>query len=116
MRNKSTHSVTLKKKLNKCRCIFYAYNDLQYKYGEYLDGNNDIAEIKCNVSIDECELGDTYTTDFYCVKTNGDILVRECVYKEKLLRPQVIKMLDASRNYWLSKGINDWGIVLNESK
>ena len=116
MRNKNTHSVTIKKKLNKCKLIFYAYNDLQLKYGEYLDSNDDIAEIKCNVSIDECELGDTYTTDFYCVKTNGDIVVRECVYKEKLLKPQVIKMLDASRNYWLSKGINDWGIVLNESK
>lgn len=116
MRNKNTHSVTLKKKLSKCNGIFYAYNDLQYKYGEQLDGNNEIAEIKCNVPIDECELGDTYTTDFYCVKTNGDILVRECVYQDKLLKPQVIKMLDASRNYWLSKGITDWGIVLNESK
>ena len=116
MRNKNTHSITLKKKLNKCKGIFYAYNDLQYKYGEQLDENKDIAEIKCNVPIEECELGDSYTTDFYCVKTNGDILVRECVYQEKLLRPQTIKMLDASRSYWLSKGIKYWGIVLNENK
>jgi len=116
MRNKNTHSVTLKKKLNKCKSIFYAYNDLQYKYGDYLDGNGEIAEIKCNIPIETDELEGSYTTDFYCVKANGEILVRECVYKEKLLRPQVIKTLDASRNYWLSKGIKDWGIVLNESK
>ena len=116
MRNKNTHSVTLKKKLSKCNSIFYAYNDLQYKYGEQLDNNKDIAEIKCNVPIDVPELEGSFTSDFYCVKTNGEIFVRECVYKEKLLRPQVIKMLDASRNYWLSKGINDWGLVLNESK
>jgi len=116
MRNKNTHSVTLKKKLDKCKSIFYAYNDLQFKYGDTLDANSEIAEIRCNVNIDDCELGDSFTTDFYCVKTNGDILIRECVYKEKLLRPQTIKMLDASRDYWLSKGITDWGIVLNESK
>ena len=116
MRNKNTHTITLKKKLSKCKSIFYAYNDLQFKYGDQLDANPDIAEIRCNVPIEECELGTTYTTDFYCLKTNGDALVRECVYKEKLLRPQTIKMLDASRDYWLSKGIKDWGIVLNESK
>ena len=115
MRNKNTHSITLKKKLNKCKAIFYAYNDLQFKYGDILDANNEIAEIKCNVPIECSEIEGSFTSDFYCIKTNGDILVRECVYKEKLLRPQVIKMLDAGRNYWLSKGIKNWGIVLNES-
>jgi hypothetical protein len=113
MRNKNTHSITLKKKLNKCKTVFYAYNDLQYKYGDNLDADTTITEIKCNVQIDECELGDNYTTDFYCIKCDGSILVRECVYKDRLLRPQTIKMLDASRNYWLSKGVTDWGIVLN---
>ena len=112
MRNKKTHGVTIKKKLSKCKLIFYAYNDLQYKYGCQLDVDSDIAEIKCNVPINKCELGDSYTTDFYCIKTNGDIFVRECVYKDKLLKPLTIKMLDASRNYWLSMGISDWGIIL----
>ncbi len=114
MRNKNSHTVTIKKKLSKCRLIFFAYNDLQYKYGCQLDEDSQIAEIKCNVPLEKCELGNCYTTDFYCVKTNGDVFVRECVYKDKLLKPLTIKMLDASRNYWLSKGITDWGIVLNE--
>lgn len=114
MRNKNNHSVTIKKKLSKCRLIFYAYSDLQYKYGCQLDEDSQIAEIKCNVLIEECELGNGYTTDFYCTKTNGDIFVRECVYKDKLLKPLTIKMLDASRNYWIANGVSDWGIVLNE--
>jgi hypothetical protein len=43
-------------------------------------------------------------------------MVRECVEKEKLLKPLTAKMLDISRIYWLSKGVVDWGIVLNETK
>lgn len=114
MRNKNNHSITIKKKLSKCRLIFYAYSDLQYKYGCQLDTSSEITEIKCNVPMKGCELGDGYTTDFYCVKNHGEVFVRECVYKDKLLKPLTIKMLDASRNYWISNGVLDWGIVLNE--
>ena len=92
----------------------FAYNDLQYKYGCLLDESCVIAEIKCNVPMKGCKLGDGYTTDFYCVKTNGEVFVRECVYKDRLLKPLTIKMLDASRNYWIANGVSDWGIVLNE--
>ena len=113
MRNKKTHSVTIKKKLSKCRLIFYAHNELQYKYGCQLDFSSEIAEIKCNVPIEVADVEGEFTTDFYCIKTNGEIIVRECVYKDKLLKPLTIKMLDASRNYWLSKGVADWGLVLN---
>ena len=113
MKNIKTHSITYKKKLNKCKTIFKAYNTIQFAYGEELDNNSEIAEIKCNVSIEISELDGSYTTDFYCVKTNGDVFVRECVDKDKLLKPLHIKTLDASRNYWLSKGVTDWGIVLD---
>lgn len=115
MRNVKTHTATYKKKLSKCWSVFKAYNQLQLVYGEMLDSRSDIAEIKCNVPID-CELEGNFTTDFYCVKTDGSIMIRECVYQDKLLKPFYIKTLDASRDYWLSKGIKDWGIVLNESK
>lgn len=115
MHNTKTHTVIFKKKLNKCKDIFKAHNELQFKYGEQLDKRSDIAEIKCNVPID-CELEGKFTTDFYCVKTDGSIFIRECVYKDKLMKPFYIKTLDASRDYWLSKGITDWGIVLNETK
>ena len=115
MRNTKTHTAVFKKKLTKCRDIFKAYSELQFKYGEQLDSQSDIAEIKCNVPI-SCELEGNFTTDFYCIKADGSIMVRECAYQDKLLKPFYIKILDASRNYWLAQGINDWGIVLNESK
>jgi hypothetical protein len=116
MRNSKTHSKTLKRRLSKCQTVFYAYNDIQYAYGIRLDSNQDVVDIKCNVKLVGCPEGEYYTTDFYCTKINGEIMVRECVDKEKLLKPLTAKMLDISRNYWLSKGVVDWGIVLNESK
>ena len=79
MRNKKTHSVTIKKKLSKCKLIFYAYNDLQYKYGCQLDVDSDIAEIKCNIPIDECELGDSYTTNFYWKNERQYFCSRMCL-------------------------------------
>ena len=114
MRNSKTHSVTIKKQLNKCKTVYTAYNDIQYAYGISLDNNNDIVDIKCNVKLIGCVEGEHYTTDFYCTKINGDIMVRECVDKNKLLKPMMARMLDISRNYWISKGITDWGIVLGE--
>ena len=41
MRNTKTHNKTIKKKLNKCRTIFHAYNDIQFRYGEVLDKRED---------------------------------------------------------------------------
>ena len=64
MRNSKTHSVTIKKQLNKCKTVFNAYNDIQYAYGISLDNNNDIVDIKCNVKLIGCVEGEHYTTDF----------------------------------------------------
>ena len=49
-----------------------------------------------------------------CIKKSGETMVRECVEKSKLLKPLTCKILDSSRNYWLSKGVEDWGIVVGE--
>lgn len=114
MRNINTRCKTTKKKLNKCKNVFYAFNDIQFRYGLELELNEDIVEIKSNVRLIGFELGDHYSSDFLCVKKNGQVMVRECVYKDKLLKPLNIKLLDLSRNYWLSRGVKDWGIVINE--
>ena len=114
MRNSKTHSLTIKRQLSKCKTIFVAYNEIQLAYGSKLDKNSDIVDIKCNVKLVGCPNGENYTTDFYCTKTNGEKMVRECIDKNKLLKPMTAKMLDISRNYWMSKGISDWGIVLGE--
>ena len=113
MRNKKTHSLTFKKKLNKSKSIFRAYNELQFKYGEELDSNVEIVEIKSNVLLEDFELGDNFTSDFVCIKSNGELMVRECISKKVLMKPSNIKLLDASYNYWKNKGVEDWGLVLD---
>ena len=113
MRNKNSHVVNIKRKLSKCNKVFVAFNELQLKYGEALESNEEILDIKSNVELTNFELGDNFTTDFLCTKRDGEMLVRECVYRKNLLKPAVIKMLDASRNYWKSRGIDNWGIVLD---
>ena len=40
-------------------------------------------------------------------------MVRECIQRDKISKPMNIKLLDASRAYWLNHGISDWGIVTN---
>ena len=114
MRNSKTHSQTIKCKLPKCSSVFYAYSELQHKYGELLSQRNDVLEFKANVKLEDFPLGDSYTTDFVITTKDGKTLIRECVYKDKLLKPLSIKLLDASREYWLSRGWSNWGIVVDE--
>lgn len=56
-----------------------------------------------------------YTTDFVCVKVDGDLMVRECVFRKHLMKPLTVKLLDASREYWLRHGVTDWGLVIDET-
>jgi len=53
-------------------------------------------------------------TDFVCVKSDNDPMVRECLKHRLLTKPLTVKLLDISRNYWLNHGISDWGIVIDE--
>ena len=59
------------------------------------------------------EVGE-YTSDFVCTKADGDLMVRECVYRKFLMKPLTVKLLDASRDYWLRHGVTDWGMVIDE--
>ena len=113
MRNSKTRTATIKSKLPKCVTIFYAYSELQYKYGEQLSKRDDVLEFKANVKLDNFPLGDSYTTDFVITTTDGRTIIRECIYQDKILKPSNIKLLDASRDYWLSRGCKDWGIVID---
>ena len=61
------------------------------------------------------EMGE-YTSDFVCVKADGDLMVRECVERKHLMKPMTVKLLDASREYWKRNGVTDWGLVINAEK
>lgn len=65
--------------------------------------------------MDSLELGE-FTTDFVCVKTDNNLTVRECVSKNHLMKPLTVKLLDASREYWLKRGVIDWGRIIDAKK
>lgn len=50
-----------------------------------------------------------YTSDFVCVRSNDDLMVWECVFRKYLIKPMAVRLLDASRTYWLNHGVSDEG-------
>jgi len=113
MRNSKTHtSATFKKKLPKCSTIFYAYSDLQRKYGELISKREDVIEFKANVKLEKFPLGESFTTDFLITTTSGTE-IREIIYRNQLFKKSKLEQLSASRAYWREKGITNWGIVVD---
>lgn len=100
--------ISLKKSSNPCR----AFSSIQLAYARLLDKNDEIEEIQCNILLNGFSEG-SYTTDFVCTKTNGELMVRECVFRKYLMKPKTVKLLDASREYWFRKGISDWGLIID---
>ena len=103
----------VKKKLKKCEEITRTFDKIQTFYAEILDKDDNIESFQCNVRLEGLENGD-YTSDFVCTKTNGDIIVRECVFRKKLALPRTCKLLDLSREFWLRRGVIDWAIVVEQ--
>lgn len=115
MKKKGYKGRCQKRTLSKCKEICRTYDDIQYVYAELLQNNSEIKEIRCNVLLDGLAEGE-YTSDFVCIKSNNDLMVRECVYRKFLTKPMTVKLLDISRGYWLRHGVSDWGIVIDEEK
>ena len=113
MRKKNYKGRCEKRKLSKCEGVCKTYDALQYAYADMLEADNDIIEIRCNVQLE----GMDYTSDFLCVKANGEYMVRECIYRKLLTKPRTIALLELSRHYWMvTKNIADWGIVIDGEK
>jgi len=111
MRKKNFKGRCEKRVISKCSEVCRTYDPLQYTYADILQSSDSIKEIKCNVLLDELE----YTSDFVCTKTDGDLMIRECVYRKFLMKPLTVKLLDTSREYWLKRGVTDWGgLVIDE--
>ena len=99
-------------KLEKCKDVMRAYSDIQAAYAERLEKGDEVKDCQCNVLLDGLKEGE-YTSDFLCVKADGDFMVRECVERKYLMKPRTVKLLEASRNYWLRHGVKDWGLVID---
>lgn len=113
MRKKNFKGRCEKRTISKCAEVCRTFDPIQYAYADVLQASEDINEIRCNVPLEGLPDGE-YTSDFVCVKVNGDLLVRECVECRFLTKPLTVKLLDASRLYWLRRGITDWGLIVNE--
>ncbi len=113
MRKKNYKGRCEKRTISKCEEVCRTFDSIQYAYADILQASEDIKEIRCNVPLDGLPDGE-YTSDFVCIKENGDLLVRECVERRFLTKPMTVKLLDVSRLYWLRRGVTDWGLVINE--
>lgn len=113
MRKKGYKGRCEKKDLSKSQEVCRTYDAIQSNYADILQNDNDIQEIRCNVLLDGLSEG-AYTSDFVCVKADGDLMVRECVFRKFLKKPMTVKLLDASRDYWINHGVSDWGMVIDE--
>lgn len=112
MRKKNYKGRCEKLSVSKSKEVCRLYSELQKKYLAVLQENPEIEEIRCNVLLDGLELGE-YTSDFVCIKTGRNMMVRECIETRYLTKPMSAKLLDASREYWMKLGVTDWGMVVD---
>ena len=105
-----------KRHFSKCKDgVARLFNTLEIHYAELLEKREEVLEFQCNVLLENLEEGE-YCSDFVCRKRNGDLMVRECVYRKNITRPRTLKLLKASRNYWTRRGVTDWGIVIDKKE
>ncbi len=104
-----------KRMLSKSKDVCRLYDKIQSVYADVLQESQDVKEIRCNVPLDGVQEGE-YTSDFVCIRSNNDWMVRECVFRKQLTKPMTVKLLDVSREYWLRRGVTDWGLVIDGEK
>lgn len=115
MRLKNPKTRCTKLKLNKCKEVVKAYDRIQLAYAQVLEGNDDVAEFYCNVPFED-DRYDKYVSDFVIKKSNGDLAVRECVWRKHLTKPKTIEQMDFSQLYWRRRGVTDWKVVVEKEK
>ena len=115
MKKKNYKGRCEKRMLEKCKGVCRTYDSIQYAYADMLESDENVKEFQCNVLLENQDVGE-YTTDFLCVRTDGEVFVRECVERKYLTKPLTVKLLDASREYWLRHGVEDWGLVIDEEE
>lgn len=110
-------------KLQKCPQVCALYDKVQLAYARQLDAEENVVSFEVNVqlndntgALNDLGLADTYTTDFLLTLADGTQAVREAVYRQHLSRPCVAALLEFSKRYWASKGISDWGIIIDREE
>ena len=111
VRTKSKDKCT-KIRFTKCKEKAKIYNPIQMTFAKLLEKDITIKEFQNTVALKNLEVGE-YSTDFLCIKDNGDLMVRECIFRQQLGQKHYQQLLDASKQYWARRGITDWGIVID---
>ena len=115
MRSKNYKGRCVKKDYSKSEEICRLFDRIQEVYADKLQDNPRVKSFQCNVFLEGLEVGE-FTSDFVALKDDGELMVRECVWRKNLQRPRTLKLLDASRNCWTKRGITDWGLVVDAEK
>lgn len=115
MRTKPCRRRCVKRTVRKCEGICKTYSDIHAKYADMLSEREDIESFRTNVLMEGLELG-VYTSDIVAVKKDGSLMVRECTERKNLLRTKTCSLLDVSREYWVTRGVMDWGIVVEKKE
>jgi len=89
MRKKNYKGRCQKRTLSKSKEVCRFYDAIQSKYADILQEDKDIEEICCNVLLESLPEGE-FTSDFLCVKKNGDYMVMECVQRKYLQKPMTV--------------------------
>ena len=110
MKKKNYKGRCEKRSLSKCKDVCRTYSPIQRAYADILENDSSIKEFQCNVPLGDAE----YTSDFLCTRTDGELIVRECVQRKLLTKPMTVKLLDTSKEYWLRHGVKYWRIVIDE--
>ena len=106
----------IKRQLSKCKDVCRSYSEMQDDYARFLQVDDNVQEFTCNVRLTDDPETENYTSDFVIKLADGTTRVRECVYRKHLERPSTARLLDLSKDYWRSKGVLDWGIVIDVIK
>ncbi len=105
-----------KRQLSKCADgVCKTYSVLESRTADLLEADENVREFRCNVPLEGLPEGN-YCSDFVCVKTNGELMVREWVWRKNLMKPRTLNLLDASLNYWRRHGVEDWGLAIDKKK
>lgn len=106
-----------KRRLPKFNEVCKTYDKMQSVMAFRLSKQDEFVELYCNVGL-EGVLDDAYMSDLVGVREDGSKVVYECVYKKHLSKPMTTRLLDASRRYWLAKGVDekDWILVVGKER
>ena len=113
MRNKGLKTRCTKQSLPKFEGVCKTFDKVQTAAAIFLSKMEDVKTIRSYVDSAIVD-GTQYTSDFVCEKRNGDLAIWECVYGKHLMKPLTVKLLDASRSFWLSRGA-EWGVIIAET-